>query len=186
MGPAVLLWSVAGVIVRAACILGRLPFSPLGTISWLILGLGLVSLDVPSIVIIAAWFMAVEIRRTKTPLSSLGFNLMQIALVMGGAFVLWSFYRAVTAGLLDIPDMQVGGNGSGQTLLHWTLDKKSGILPRPWIVAFSVYIYQIVMLLWSLWLAVKTVSWAKWAALSLKEGGGWRPLRISKKTKTKK
>jgi hypothetical protein len=179
LGPAVLIWSYILVILVFAVLLGKYGQSILKTDQWILLGLGLVILEPVSIVLVAAWFLAIGRWNTVLPRSPLLFNLMQICLVVWSLFVVFCFYRAVQNGLLGIPDMQVAGNGSTREILHWTQDRSGPILPRPWIGACSLYAYRAAMFLWALWLASNAVSWAKWAFQAFREKGMWKRKAVS-------
>jgi hypothetical protein len=84
LGPAVLFWGELSIILLAALILGRLrDYSPLGTISWLLLGIGLSQVSIWSGLLVVATFFAFGYRRRLAPKQLGGsFNLLQIALVL--------------------------------------------------------------------------------------------------------
>jgi hypothetical protein len=186
LGPALLIWSYLAVIVLAAVLLGRFAPSPLKIHHWFLLSMGMVTVNVSAILLVAVWFMAVERRRKKTPSSPVLFNLMQIGLVLWSVAVLLVLYQAVQNGLLGIPDMQVAGNGSHATLLHWTVDRADHLLPRPRVISWSVYIYRGLMFGWALWLAAHIVSWAKWTVEALRHDGAWRKPRLKNITIARK
>jgi hypothetical protein len=139
---------------------------------------------VNSILLVALWFIAIERRGKKIPSRPVWFNLMQIGLVLWSVAVLSVLYQAVQGGLLGIPDMQVTGNGSHATLLHWTVDRADHFLPQPYVISWSVYVYRGLMFCWALWLAVHIVSWAKWAVETLRYSGAWHKTRIKNITNT--
>ncbi len=186
LGPAILFWSYVAVIALAALLLGKFAPSPLKIHQWFLLGLGLATVDVKTIVLVAAWFMAIEWRSKKTPASPILFNVMQLGLILWTFIVAVSLYQAVQNGLLGIPDMQVAGNGSHATLLHWTVDRVEHLLPRPRVFAWSIYVYRGLMFCWSLWLARRTVSWARWAVQALRHNGAWRKRSLKKITIARK
>lgn len=173
LGPAVLMWSIVALVILAGALLGRVPFSPLSGTEWALLGLGLVTRSLPAVVMAAGWFFALEVRRRKRPSKRLVFNGMQLGLVAWGVLVVLVLFEAVRAGLLGIPDMQVSGNGSTAILLRWTVDRVAGAFPEPAVWTLPVWSFRLVMLAWSLWLALKVVGWGRWAAGSLGEGGFW-------------
>ena len=174
LGPAVLIWSYILIILLSAVLLGKYGQSNLKIGQWVLLGLGLVILEPVSIVLVAAWFLAIGMWKKGSPRSPFLFNLMQICLVAWSLFVAFCFYRAVQNGLLGIPDMQVAGNGSTHEILHWTQDRSDHILPRPWIGACSLYAYRAAMFLWALWFASNAVSWTKWVVQAFREKGMWK------------
>ncbi|GAB6097711.1 hypothetical protein JCM14469_39650 [Desulfatiferula olefinivorans] len=179
-GPVLLRWGLWGLVIVAAVLLGRLAGSPLGIMQWLILGLGLVSVSMPLTLVTAGWFMAMELRRTRSPVSALGFNLMQVGLIFWTGLVVFAVYQTVATGLLGTTDMLITGNGSQDGLLVWTRDRATGALPRPWVAACAVQTFQGLMLAWALWLAVHLPEWARFATGALKSDGWFRPLFFSR------
>jgi len=175
LGPAVLAWSMLGVVFAVALILGRISVSPLSSFQWGLLGIGLLSLTVPEVMLVAGWFIAMEVRRDRSPLSPLLFNIMQVLLIIWTLFVIFALLKAISSGLVDIPNMQVAGNASLADKLHWTLDQSSGLLPQPRVFVYSIYIYQLIMLLWALWLSLNIISWSKLCIAAMKTDGTWRP-----------
>ena len=175
LGPAVLTWSLLGVVMLAALMMGRLSVSPLTTLQWLLLGIGLLSLNVPEIMLVAGWFIAMEVRKERSPLSPVMFNIMQVVLCLWTLFVMFALLKAISSGLAGIPDMQVAGNASSARELHWTLDQSGGVLPQPGVFVYSVYIYQLIMLIWALWLSFNIISWSKLCISAIKADGTWRP-----------
>jgi len=173
LGPAVLMWSVVVLVALAGLVLGRIPASPLSGPEWALLGLGLVTRSLPAVVLAAGWFFALEARRRGRPEKRLVFNAVQLVLVAWGVLVGMVLFDAVKAGLLGVPDMQIAGNGSTPTLLHWTVDRVAGAFPEPAVWTLPVWTFRLVMLAWSLWLALKVVGWVLWAGESLREGGFW-------------
>lgn len=172
-GPAVLMWSVVALVALAGLILGRIPVSPLTGVEWALLGLGLVTRSLPAVVLAAGWFFALEMRRLHRPEKRLVFNALQLVLLAWGVLVVTVLFDAVKGGLLGVPDMQIAGNGSTATLLHWTVDRVAGAFPEPAVWSLPVWTFRLVMLAWSLWLALKVVGWVRWAVEALREGGFW-------------
>lgn len=177
-GPALVTWGLCGLVLIAALILGRLSISPLPVQHWMILGLGMAlsSLKIHQILLVAGWFLIMELRKNKAPVSPLLFNLMQLGLMIWTACVIFAFFQAVSKGLLHMPDMQVSGNGSTEDLLIWSLDRTPGLLPSPWIAVYSTYTYHLLMLFWSLWLAIHLLPWSRFAVAALKSDAWYRPL----------
>ena len=93
------------------------------------------------------------------------FNLVQILLVLLTVAALAGLYTAIEGGLLGMPDMQIAGNGSTRLLLNWTQDRIDGAMPEPWVMSLPQWVYHVLMLFWSLWLAFSLLSWLRW---------GWR------------
>ncbi len=180
-GPAVLMWSYLAVILLAAVALSRLPFIPLKTWQWVMLGLGLSQLPPIAPLVIAGWLVALGLRRkSPMPRSHLGFNGIQIALVLLTAAALTALFAAVENGLLGTPEMHITGNGSSAAAgrLNWTQDRVDGGLPRPWVVTLPLWCYRILLLTWSLWMALALLNWLKWGWQAMNKEGFWRKITI--------
>jgi hypothetical protein len=185
-GPAVLFWSYLAVIILAAAGLGRLTITTLKTWQWVLLGLGLTQIPPHMALIILGWLLALGVRRQGAmPQNWLGFNLLQMGLLLLTLLAIISLFTAVKAGLIGHPDMQIQGNNSGTWQLNWTQDRIGGDFPRPWVLSVPLWIYRGLMLVWSLWLAYALLGWFKWGWTCFAKGGVWQK-RPSKPKQTAK
>ena len=174
-GPAVLFWSYLAVIVLAAIGLGRLRIAPLNMWQWVLLGLGLTQVPAPMALIIVGWLLALGMRERKAmPGYWLGFDALQLGLVVLTLAALVCLFEAVRAGLIGQPDMQIAGNGSTAGILNWTQDRIGESLPRPWVFSLPTWCYRGFMLAWSLWLALALLAWLKWGWRSFSKHGVWK------------
>ncbi|MCA9658925.1 MAG: hypothetical protein KC486_11325, partial [Myxococcales bacterium] len=176
LGPAVLFWSYIVMLVIAALVLGRFRGTPLRTHQWFLLGLGLSPLPVPAAMVVVGWILVLAWRRQRPGLSSGWFNIRQLILAGWTVIALGCLIGAITAGLLGQPDMQIEGNGSYRWSLQWFQDRTAGGVPRPWVVAVSMWWYRGAMLAWALWLAWSLIRWLPWAWQSFSAGGYWRKM----------
>ncbi len=184
LGPAVLFWSYVIVVLIAAFGLGKTDLTPLRTHHWIILGLGLTQVPAPVAVLVAGWLLALGFRcRQKVPERPFVFNLMQLSLVAVTLAALTGLYVAVESGLLGIPDMQIAGNHSTQTQLHWYQDRIEGVMPTPWVFSLPQWTYHLLMLFWSLWLAFSLVAWLRWGWGCFSHTQVWKPMRRRRKEK---
>ncbi len=175
LGPAVLFWSYLGACLLVALVLARTGLTILGTGQWLLLTLGLVQVPVPAGALVAAWLLALGARKRISPSrGALGFDLLQLALVGLTLAALAVLYWAIRQGLMVPPQMQIAGNGSTASLLRWYQDRIAGTMPMPVVVSLPRWIYQALMLLWSLWLAAALVKWLAWGWECFGSGGMWR------------
>ncbi len=181
-GPAVLFWPYLICFVVAAALLARLPGSPLGFGAWAVLGIGLSQIPLPAALIVVGWFAALAWRRGRVLASAWRHDLLQLALAFLTLLALGCLYGAVHQGLLLRPDMQVAGGGSSETLLRWYQDRVDGALPRPFVVSLPLGYYRLLMLAWSLWLALGLVRYLRWAWECFSSGALWRPLRAPRPT----
>ncbi len=174
LGPAVLFWSQAVVFLIVSIGLGRLGWSPLGWRHWLLLSLGLTQVSVASAAVVAAWFLAAGLRGKHPPAGRREFNAAQLFLVfltlVAGVFL----FRSIAHGLLGLPEMQIGGNGSSSDVLRWYQDRSGAVLPRPWVLSVPLGVYRLAMLAWALWLASSLVGWSRWGWSCFTNGGLWR------------
>ena len=173
LGPSVLFWSFIVMLVLVALILGRVKGTPLRTHQWFLLGVGLSPLPVPAAMVVVGWILVLAWRRRTPKMSSGWFNLRQLLLVGWTLAAFGSLIGAITAGLLGQPDMQISGNGSYGSSLEWFQDRSEGGLPRPWVLAVSMWWYRGAMLAWALWLAWSLIRWLPWAWQSFSGGGYW-------------
>lgn len=179
LGPAILFWGYFLTVIVVAALFGRFSKTPLRIMDWVLLGIGIAPLGPGYVIVTVIWFLSVQTRSTHAPERPLYFNLSQIALVILTLAMFEVIYSTVVSGLLGTPDMYVTGNGSHQTLLHWTMDRAESQLPSPWAFSFPVYVFRLLMFLWALWFALRIAGWSRWAVAAFRNGGVWK-----KKTKT--
>lgn len=176
MGPAILFWGVLLVLMLVAFALGRLRVLPLRTWHWMILMVGLCTGWVQTIVVVVLWFLLLQQRQQPwvRGLTRLQFNLLQIFIVLFSLLTLALLLAAVPKGLMGSPDMGVTGNGSSQYALNWFVDRGQGALQSAWFVSLPIWVYRLLMLVWSLWLVVYILRWLKWAWAAFTLDGHWR------------
>lgn len=173
-GPKPLIWSFVVVVLGAAALLARHPWSPLGFASWALLGLGLTQVHPVEALAVAGWLLALGLRGQRPPERPVVFGLLQLGLVGLTLVAAGCLWHAVYTGLLLPPDMAVAGNGSDSDRLAWYVDRVEGAMPQPRVLSLPLWAWRAVMLAWSLWLAVTVVRLAPWAWRSFSAGGLWR------------
>jgi hypothetical protein len=185
MGPAVLFWSYLIVIVLAGVLLGKVKWTPLGTTSWILLGLGLTQVSPPVAIFIAGWFLAMGARKKAVPEQKPWvFNLAQLMLAIWFVFAMTGLWFSIQNGLLGIPDMQIQGNMSSDFILNWTQDRVASELPTPAAMSLHIFFFKGLMLLWALWLAYSLIlKWLPWAWSCFSEGGIFKKMGRRKKKK---
>ena len=173
LGPAILLWGVALVLVVAGFGLGRAPATPLKSWQWILLLLGLTQTDVLAGAIIVFWLFALAAReRAGSSLAgSRWFNAMQAALMLLTLLALALLLSAVKTTLLGAPEMQIEGNGSHASQLRWYQDR--GDFPGVTLVSLPLWVWRGIMLAWALWLAWSLIGWLRWGWGALSAGGLW-------------
>lgn len=182
MGPAILFWGVLIVTVLVALGLGRLRHLPVKTWHWVLLVLGLCAGWIELMILIVLWFVLMHKRSQTDPqrMSRTGFNFMQLGLALLSLGTFIALIAAIPNGLLGTPDMGVVGNGSSQHQLNWFVDRGEGVLSQAWFISIPLWIYRALMLLWSLWLALKLLTWLKWGWQAFTHEGYWRSDKIRK------
>jgi hypothetical protein len=163
MGPVPLFWLYVLISCIAAPLLGRLPYSRLKTWQWALLCLGMTQVHFICPVIVIGWLLAFGHREKYKHPQWLVFNVWQVGLIGLTFLAAVCLYFSIHAGLLWTPDMQVQGNGSWDSMLIWYVDRVSGDMPQATIVSFPLWVWRVLMLLWSLWLAASLVVWVRWA-----------------------
>ena len=175
-GPAVLFWSYFIFLLAMALGLGRLSLSPLSSLQWVLLGLGLSQIPPLGALVVVGFVFALVMRQQRQPASAGVFDLMQLGLVAWAVVSLALLYAAIHTGLLFRPDMQVAGNGSSDTILRWYADRVTGSTPAAGVMSLPLWVYRVGMLVWALWLAAGLVRAIGWGWRAFGEGGLWRKL----------
>lgn len=174
-GPRVLFWGYLLLILLLSIGASLIPHSPLRVHQWVLLGLGLTQLEPPLLIVVAGWFFFVTYRERVT-LPRTWHNLRQVAMLPFTFAMLMTLGFAVQNGLLSRPDMRVTGAGSSASWLRWYVDRTDGTLPEASVTSLPLWVWQLAMLLWALWLAALIFAWAKRAYETFGEGGFWIPM----------
>jgi len=173
LGPAVLFWGVLLVILMVALGLDKIRLTPLRHWQWFLLLLGLSQVPMATAGIVIVWLILLGWRHGQTPQTRY-FNAVQVLVVLTTLVALAVLFGAVAQGLLNSPDMRITGNGSTATNLNWYQDRSAAQLPQASIVSVPLIAYRLLMLAWSLWLAMSLVNWLKWGWGCFASNGLWR------------
>jgi hypothetical protein len=162
-GPAIRFWAVLAFSLIAALVLSRIPNSPLNTVSWILLMLGLTQISVVYSLMIIAWLFLLLWPDEKPwkKLSPWKHNLSQISLIGFTVLVVGFFVRISSVGLLGSPEMYVAGVNSSESYLNWFSARAPSGLPQPGYWSISIWWFRLAMLLWALWLAWSLVKWLR-------------------------
>ena len=180
MGPALLYWGVLLVIVAIAVVLGKVcthypNTPPLKVHHWILLGLGMSTANSAGSIVVVVWLFALALRaRFAASWPQLRFNAVQVMLILLSIVALLTLLSTIPMSLLSSPDMQVQGNGSSSFYLQWFADRAGELLPQASVVSVPMWVYRLVMLVWSLWLAAQLLHWLRWGWECLTAGGFWR------------
>ena len=178
LGPAVLFWGVLIVLAMLAVALGKSHLTPLRHWQWFLLLIGLSQVPVISAFVVVAWLMALGLRKNQSNGNVNTFNLTQIILVLLTLSSLVILFIAVEHGLLGTPDMQIIGNQSTAFQLNWYQDRSPGTLATATVISIPLTSYRILMLLWSLWLAISLLNWLKWGWQCFSYQGLWKKSKL--------
>ncbi len=179
LGPAVLWWGVLAIIALAALLLARVPGMPLNAAGWVLLGVGLSQAHVAGALVVVGWLLALRARRALPTAASDGaFNAAQVLLAGWTAVAAATLVAAVAKGLLGYPDLQIEGNGSHATLLRWYSDHSGATLPALRVLSAPLWLYRLMMLGWSLWLAFALLRWLRFGWESFSTNGCWRKVEV--------
>ncbi|GAB6141187.1 hypothetical protein JCM14076_19160 [Methylosoma difficile] len=180
LGPAVLFWGVLVVVLLLSVGLAKIPLTPLKTRHWFLLLAGLSQVDLALAAIVVVWLVLLGWRAQQTV--AIGyFNAKQVLLVGVTLLALAVLFYAVAQGLLFAPDMRVTGNQSSAFNLNWYQDRTAAELPTASVVSVPLLAYRLLMLAWSLWLAVTLLNWLKWGWQCFSAGGLWQKKAIKDK-----
>ena len=162
-GPAVRFWGILVCSLLAALALGRIALSPLRTIEWMLLGIGLTQVPLPAALVVIGWLflLAWRGRDAAQRLGAASYHLLQIAILALTVAALGILIVAVGQGLLGNPEMFISGNGSSRTILRWYQARSEALLPRPGCWSISIWWFRFFMLLWALWLALALLRWLR-------------------------
>ncbi len=170
LGPAMLYWGLALVMVVLALAVARVPGSIVSTTDAVLLALGLSVCSLPAAVLMLLWVLALAARpalMARLKGSRLK-NLLQVAGMLLGAVAVIALVISVPLALLSSPDMRIEGNGSSSYFYRWFVDVLQDEASPPWVLSVPMWVYRAAMLGWSLWLAFALIRWVRdaWAAYS--------------------
>jgi hypothetical protein len=180
VGPAVLFWGELVVAIILAWLLSRWRSASLRFHHWLLLVLGFSTFSWLALVVVVAWLVALDWRAGNAPETNWKFNLAQLGLAGLSLIALVCLFASIRNGLLGSPDMVVRGNGSWAGHLQWFSDRSVDALPTASVISLPLWVYNIVMLFWALWLAWAVVGWLRSGFSAWMSCGYWRPWRKEK------
>ncbi len=180
VGPAVLLWGELLVAILLAWLLSRWRLGPLRFHHWLLLVLGFSTFSWLALLVVVGWLFALDWRARTAPVVNWKFNLAQLGLASLTLIAVVCLFESIRNGLLGSPDMVVRGNGSWANHLQWFADRSVDALPTASVISLPLWVYNVVMLFWALWLAWAVVGWLRMGFGAWMRDGYWRPWRVEK------
>ncbi len=175
-GPAVRFWGILLCSLLAAIALGRVARSPIHTIEWMLLVIGLTQVPLPAALAVVGWLFFLGWRGSPAfqTLGNKSYNALQIFLIALTVAALGVLLTAVGEGLLGNPEMFIVGNGSTPAELRWFQPRSESLLPRPGCFSISIWWYRFFMLAWALWLAASLIRWLRTGWQNFSTGGFFR------------
>lgn len=179
VGPAVLFWGELLVAIVLAWLLSRAWRGPMRLHHWLLLVLGFSTYSWIALGVVIVWLFALDWRARHAAMANWSFNLFQIGLAGLTAIALACLVASIKNGLLGAPDMVVSGGGSYAGNLNWFADRSLDALPVASVVSLPLWVYNVLMLIWALWLAWALVGWLRQGFSAWTSGGYWRTWRVA-------
>ncbi len=179
VGPAVLFWGELLIAIVLAWLLSRWRRGPLRFHRWLLLVLGFSTFSWLALLVVVGWLFALRWRANNAFETNWKFNLAQLGLALLTLVALVCLFESIRNGLLGSPDMVVRGNGSWANQLQWFADRSADALPRASVISLPLWVYNVVMLFWALWLAWAVVGWLRTGFAAWMHDGYWRPWRVA-------
>lgn len=173
LGPAVLFWGILIVIFMLSLGLGKVHLTPLKHWQWFLLLVGLSQIPMVLAGLVIAWLMLLG-WRARQKAEARYFNELQTFIGCLTLISLGILFSAVAQGLLSSPDMRITGNQSSAFNLNWYQDRSLAALPTATLVSVPIMVYRLLMLAWSLWLAVSLLNWLKWGWGCFSSNGLWK------------
>lgn len=173
-GPIILFWGELIVIIIVSLGLGKISLTPLKNWQWFLLLLGLSQVPMESAGFVIAWLIALGWRLNYTSDKVSDFNCIQVCIGILTFISLSVLLVAVAEGLLSAPDMHITGNYSTPYVLNWYQDRSQAVLPVGSVISLPIMVYRLLMLAWSLWLAVSLLDWLKWGWGCFASNGLWK------------
>lgn len=175
-GPAVRFWGILICSLLASVALGRVARSPLHTIAWMLLFIGLTQVPLAAALAVVGWLFFLEWRGSDAfqRLGNRSYNTLQVFLIVLTTTALGILLTAVGERLLGNPEMFITGNGSTSTVLRWFQARSENLLPRPGCFSISIWWYRFLMLAWALWLAAALIHWLRQGWQAFSSGGCFR------------
>jgi hypothetical protein len=178
LGPAVLYWSELAALILLALVLGRIQLTPLGTLQWVLLGLGFSTFSWGAFAVVAIWLLTTGSRQYwKGVQATWFFNLRQIAFALLSVAALAAIVTSLPAGLLGTPDMHIEGYTPYEAALTWFADRSASALPQATVITAPLWMYKALILVWALWLSLALLKWLPWVWKAFVQDGVWRPIR---------
>lgn len=176
-GPAVLLWSILLAYAALSFVLAKVKFVPLKGWQWFLLVIGFSQVHPLALIIPVGCLIILGLKKQYADkLGYIGFNALQVVLVILVISALTGTLEAIRIGLLGGAETYITGNGSGKNLLQWYVDRTDGSMPNFFVMMPPSWLYQwVIMLFWATWTAYLFVDKiALWTWNCFSAHGYWK------------
>ncbi|GGY66580.1 hypothetical protein GCM10011613_08180 [Cellvibrio zantedeschiae] len=174
IGPSILLWGMLVVMAIVAYGLGRAQLTPLKPYEWILLSLGICTLNMGTFIWFAVWLLALSQRGKLSAIGSKWkFRFLQLGLFALSLFVFFALVTTLPDGLLSSPDMHIVGHNTYGNNFYWYQDHSDLAFPTAWVISLPLWCYKVIILIWSLWFAASLLKWLRWAWQQLSYRGLW-------------
>ncbi|MBP9837323.1 MAG: oligosaccharide repeat unit polymerase [Proteobacteria bacterium] len=173
-GPVIMFWGNVLAVILMALIFSKLKIIPLTFVEWAILGLGLIFVHPLTILLFALYFLVLTKKSLLSEKSAVVYNFVQIFLVIMTVVNLLILFFSIYNGLVLKPSMSISGDGSYEYLLSWYVDRFNNQLPKITVLSLPIWTWRSVMLIWSTWLVLALIRWAKWSWENFELNGIWK------------
>ncbi|MCL2161817.1 MAG: hypothetical protein FWH56_08065, partial [Betaproteobacteria bacterium] len=177
VGPAVLYWGELLLALLLAFLLARSGVSSFKGWQWFLLVLGFSTFSWMALFTIALWLIVIDwrVRSESCRNWSAGrFNAMQVGIVILTVVMLNGLIGNVVKGLNGVPDMGISGYVTRGNDLAWFADKSDSLLPVVKVFSLPIWVYRVLMLAWTIWLAAVLIRWSSRGFSAWIEGGCWK------------
>ncbi|MCR9203667.1 MAG: hypothetical protein NXH75_03755, partial [Halobacteriovoraceae bacterium] len=188
MGPAVLFWGKLLALLVLGFFLSKISWCPLSFLNWSVLFLGLTQGANAGIFWVMGYLIFLSYRKMTFKNYGKGvYNITSIVGIFAGIVSIGNFLNILRNGLLGGPLMSIEGNDSSTSLLNWFVDRYDLVLPDVWVISLPTIAYQVLMLLWAIWMTFTLIKWVPWMWEGLYGEGFFKSIgfKLPKKTFTK-
>lgn len=175
LGPVVLFWGMVFGLILISYGLSKVPLMPFRWHEWFLLLIGMTQNSLDGMFVVVAVFAAVGLRGSRFWIfeNRIAFNALQVVLILAVFLAGICFVDNIGQGLLGSPQMNISGFNSSNYIMSWYQDRVNRIPENIYIFTAHIYVYRIIMLLWSLWVANILIKNVRWIASCMTNRSFW-------------
>ena len=173
--PAILLWGILISLSLFSIVLSKTKLTPYHTFTWILLFLGLSQAGILGCVVMIITLLLFGAKGRFLSygyLDSRGaYNALQIVLIGLTFITVVTVLATLKQGLLDNPEIFISGLGSHGNHLYWYAENNTA--GSPWVIFLPIWVYRVLMFIWAMWFAAKSISLIQWMWERLNEDSLW-------------